>query len=147
MYPEKELTSGGRVLVHCDMGRSRSVTVCLAFLMMSSCMSLETAFDYTHSRCANIDPNLNFMRQLKCYDRQLQLEKNEISRLLLPNNSPLLSESHCSVKSVRSVSSSSSPSSMPNRFISNHASVPLCAQTTSTVDVPHPITPEILSPT
>lgn len=64
---------GGRVLVHCYAGRSRSATVCLAYLMRTCNMSLDAAYEHVRARRHVIDPNLNFMRQLQDYGRVLAL--------------------------------------------------------------------------
>ncbi|XP_076439527.1 dual specificity protein phosphatase 2-like [Babylonia areolata] len=65
---------GGRVLVHCLAGRSRSATICMAYLMYSRHLSLDAAFEHVRSRRQVIDPNLNFMRQLQDYQLSLDLD-------------------------------------------------------------------------
>ncbi|XP_053181779.1 dual specificity protein phosphatase 2 [Scomber japonicus] len=56
--------SGGRVLVHCQAGISRSATICLAYLMHTQRVRLEEAFDFVKQRRQVISPNLAFMGQL-----------------------------------------------------------------------------------
>lgn len=56
--------SGGRVLVHCQAGISRSATICLAYLMHTQRVRLEEAFDFVKQRRHVISPNLAFMGQL-----------------------------------------------------------------------------------
>lgn len=56
--------SGGRVLVHCQAGISRSATICLAYLIWSRRVRLEEAFDFVKERRGVISPNLGFMGQL-----------------------------------------------------------------------------------
>ncbi|CAN9513049.1 unnamed protein product [Ophioblennius macclurei] len=56
--------SGGRVLVHCQAGISRSATICLAYLMHTQRVRLEEAFDFIKQRRHVISPNLAFMGQL-----------------------------------------------------------------------------------
>ncbi|MBN3270691.1 DUS2 phosphatase, partial [Polyodon spathula] len=56
--------SGGRVLVHCQAGISRSATICLAYLIWSRRVRLEEAFDFIKKRRGVISPNLGFMGQL-----------------------------------------------------------------------------------
>ncbi|KAK3094341.1 hypothetical protein FSP39_000537 [Pinctada imbricata] len=63
---------GGKVLLHCQAGISRSATVCLAYLMSSAKVDLETAFEHVRSRRSVISPNLNFMRQLQVYEKELE---------------------------------------------------------------------------
>ncbi|KAG7480786.1 hypothetical protein MATL_G00059850 [Megalops atlanticus] len=55
---------GGRVLVHCQAGISRSATICLAYLMHSRRVRLDEAFDFVKQRRRVISPNLAFMGQL-----------------------------------------------------------------------------------
>ncbi|KAM3868017.1 dual specificity protein phosphatase 2 [Diretmus argenteus] len=55
---------GGRVLVHCQAGISRSATICLAYLMHTQRVRLEEAFDFVKQRRQVISPNLAFMGQL-----------------------------------------------------------------------------------
>lgn len=62
---------GGRVLVHCSMGRSRSSVVTLAFLMEQRCWSLRHAFRWLKDRRACTAPNVGFLRQLSDYEELL----------------------------------------------------------------------------
>ncbi|KAJ3603675.1 hypothetical protein NHX12_028419, partial [Muraenolepis orangiensis] len=55
---------GGRVLVHCQAGISRSATICLAYLMHARRLGLSEAFDFVRQRRQVISPNLAFMGQL-----------------------------------------------------------------------------------
>ncbi|KAG8194398.1 hypothetical protein JTE90_011010 [Oedothorax gibbosus] len=61
------------VLVHCLAGISRSVTITLAYLMHELNIPLNEAFDFVQRRKANVSPNLNFLGQLKDFERQLNL--------------------------------------------------------------------------
>lgn len=56
--------SGGRVLVHCQAGISRSATICLAYLMHTQRVRLDEAFNFVKQRRHVISPNLAFMGQL-----------------------------------------------------------------------------------
>lgn len=56
--------NGGRVLVHCQAGISRSATICLAYLMHTRRVRLDEAFDFVKQRRQVISPNLAFMGQL-----------------------------------------------------------------------------------
>ena len=62
-------------MVHCHAGRSRSATICLAYLMSASNLSLDNAFEHVRARRQIIDPNLNFMRQLQDYRQLLDKER------------------------------------------------------------------------
>ncbi|KAL2083641.1 hypothetical protein ACEWY4_021414 [Coilia grayii] len=62
---------GGRVLVHCSLGRSRSSVLTLAFLMEQRCWSLLHAFRWLKERRGCAAPNAGFLRQLSDYEEQL----------------------------------------------------------------------------
>ncbi|ESO11289.1 hypothetical protein HELRODRAFT_91497, partial [Helobdella robusta] len=61
---ESTRQSGGKVLVHCQAGVSRSPTICLAYLIRVFRLNLDSAFTFLKSRRPIINPNLNFMTQL-----------------------------------------------------------------------------------
>ncbi|NXO33586.1 DS13B phosphatase, partial [Locustella ochotensis] len=67
-------SSGGRVLVHCAMGVSRSATLVLAFLMIHENLTLVDALKTVSSR-RNICPNLGFLSQLRDLDIKLNEER------------------------------------------------------------------------
>ena len=62
-------------------GISRSVTVCLAYLMYSLHSTLEEAFDLLLKQNGTIAPNFHFMATLTCWERQL-LHGNEVQPLI-----------------------------------------------------------------
>ncbi|XP_048820394.1 dual specificity protein phosphatase 18 [Lagopus muta] len=59
---------GGRTLVHCAAGVSRSATVCIAYLMKHHAMSLASAHAWVRSCRPIIRPNNGFWRQLIHYE-------------------------------------------------------------------------------
>ncbi|XP_072243720.1 dual specificity protein phosphatase 2 [Leuresthes tenuis] len=63
--------SGGRVLVHCQAGISRSATICLAYLMHTQRVRLDEAFDFVKQRRQVISPNLAFMGQLLQFETDI----------------------------------------------------------------------------
>ncbi|XP_066495717.1 dual specificity protein phosphatase 2 [Tiliqua scincoides] len=63
--------SGGRVLVHCQAGISRSATICLAYLIQSRRVRLEEAFDFVKQRRGVISPNFGFMGQLLQFETEV----------------------------------------------------------------------------
>ncbi|XP_037002068.2 dual specificity protein phosphatase 2 [Artibeus jamaicensis] len=63
--------SGGRVLVHCQAGISRSATICLAYLIQSHRVRLDEAFDFVKQRRGVISPNFSFMGQLLQFETQV----------------------------------------------------------------------------
>lgn len=56
---------GGRILVHCNAGVSRSATVAIAYLMKAEAMTFAEAYDFVKSKRPCIQPNAGFMKQLK----------------------------------------------------------------------------------
>ncbi|KAK9497059.1 hypothetical protein O3M35_004441 [Rhynocoris fuscipes] len=72
-FIDEALKQGGKVLVHCLMGISRSSTLVLAFLMIKRNMSAIDAVTKVRSQ-RNVHPNEGFITQLASLD--LSLEKN-----------------------------------------------------------------------
>lgn len=62
---------GGRTLVHCMAGVSRSSSICIAYLMKHERMSLKDAYAFVKARRPIIRPNPGFFRQLIEYEKQL----------------------------------------------------------------------------
>ena len=62
---------GGRVLVHCWAGVSRSASLILAFLMNQYELSYRNAFIYVKIKRSIINPNWGFNIQLKKYEIDL----------------------------------------------------------------------------
>nr|XP_020635486.1 dual specificity protein phosphatase 5 [Pogona vitticeps] len=63
--------AGGKILVHCEAGISRSPTICMAYLMKMRKFRLEEAFDYIKQRRSLISPNFGFMGQLLQYEAEI----------------------------------------------------------------------------
>jgi protein-tyrosine phosphatase len=71
---------GQGVLVHCQMGISRSATLVIAYLMIDGHKTLGEAFQQVKSVRQQIDPNEGFMRQLReleisLFGRTMTLER------------------------------------------------------------------------
>lgn len=73
-FIDEGISHGGRVLVHCFMGVSRSATCAIAFLMIKRGMSLSEAMALVRSR-RDIHPNEGFFRQLQQLDRELRVSR------------------------------------------------------------------------
>ncbi|XP_046959633.1 dual specificity phosphatase 29-like isoform X2 [Vanessa cardui] len=71
-FIDEGISRGGRVLVHCMMGVSRSATCAIAFLMIKRGMTLTEALALVRSR-RDIHPNDGFIRQLQELDRELRV--------------------------------------------------------------------------
>ncbi|KAG9341130.1 hypothetical protein JZ751_019884, partial [Albula glossodonta] len=64
-----------KLLVHCVMGRSRSATLFLAYLMIHKDMTVVEAIEHVKERRC-ILPNRGFLKQLRQLDIQLQQQKH-----------------------------------------------------------------------
>eukprot|EP00946_MAST-07B_sp_MAST-7B-sp1_P001232 g1232.t1 len=60
----KALKPGGKVLVHCFAGQSRSATVIAAYLMLTKKLSLQAAVELMRSKRKQVQPNPGFCAQL-----------------------------------------------------------------------------------
>ncbi|GAA5842339.1 hypothetical protein JCM11251_003988 [Rhodosporidiobolus azoricus] len=77
-FIENARQAGGRVLVHCKVGVSRSASIVIAYLMKEWNLDLASAYLLTRSRRLNIliQPNLPFMATLHAFEGAL-LESKE----------------------------------------------------------------------
>ena len=66
-----------KVLVHCRVGRSRSSTIVISYLMKQG-MMLEKAVKLVKSKRSIIEPNCGFMDQLEKYQEELEKERLEM---------------------------------------------------------------------
>ncbi|CAL4956467.1 unnamed protein product [Urochloa decumbens] len=71
-FIDEGISSGGNVLVHCFAGRSRSVTIVVAYLMKKHQMSLESALSLVRSKRLQVAPNEGFISQLENFEKSLQ---------------------------------------------------------------------------
>ncbi|KAM8805015.1 dual specificity phosphatase 28 [Eudromia elegans] len=72
---EEALRGGGRCLVYCKNGRSRSAAVCTAFLMRHRHLSLQEAFATVKAARPQAEPNTGFWAQLQRYEEDLRLRR------------------------------------------------------------------------
>jgi len=71
-FIQDALTGGGRVLVHCLKGVSRSATIAAAFVMKARSASPSQAVEFLRKNRPVIKPNSGFMNQLEVYFKVLQ---------------------------------------------------------------------------
>jgi len=69
-----ENNSIGATLVHCQQGISRSVTLCLAFLMKRLVMPFDECFQALKARRQCVSPNFAFLGQLKMWESECAIE-------------------------------------------------------------------------
>ncbi|CAG2257659.1 K14165 [Mytilus edulis] len=62
---------GGKVLVHCVAGVSRSATLCIAYLMKHQNMTLFDAHHFVWTQRKIVRPNPGFWKQLIAYERKI----------------------------------------------------------------------------
>lgn len=62
---------GGRTLIHCVAGVSRSASLCIAYLMKYQRMTLEQAYYHVKKKRPVIHPNSGFWKQLIEYERRI----------------------------------------------------------------------------
>ena len=74
--------AGGKIMVYCRAGQSRSATLCMAYFMKYHGLSYDEAFQYVRERRRIVHPNIGFIRQLKEYEQKLKL-KGSVSSLAI----------------------------------------------------------------
>lgn len=70
-FIDDALSTGGCILVHCNLGVSRSSTVVIAYLMKSREWSLKMAYDFVKDRRQSIQPNRGFLQQLGDWEQSV----------------------------------------------------------------------------
>lgn len=68
-FIEDAKRSGGRVMIHCTAGISRSAAIAIAYIMSTKQMTLSEAYSYVKSKRPVISPNLDFMGELQQFER------------------------------------------------------------------------------
>ena len=71
-FIKSALAKGGRVLVHCFAGVSRSATIVIAYLMQEHNLTMHAAFKFVKSKRAFINPNEGFREQLVQFQKDLR---------------------------------------------------------------------------
>ncbi|XP_068605176.1 dual specificity phosphatase 28 [Brachionichthys hirsutus] len=68
----EEAGRGGRSLVYCKNGRSRSAAICVAYLIKHRQMTMKDALQKVKTARQVIDPNPGFLSQLQRYEQELK---------------------------------------------------------------------------
>ena len=73
---------GGKILIYCRAGQSRSATLCIAYFMKYHDMTYDEAFQYVRGRRPIIHPNVGFISQLREYEKRLKTtsSKNNLNQ-------------------------------------------------------------------
>eukprot|EP00891_Asterochloris_glomerata_P005711 jgi/Astpho2/5711/e_gw1.00079.125.1_t len=74
-FMEQAHKEGGMVLVHCHEGKSRSVTLVLAYLMQKKQLTLKSALQLVQKARPSANPNAGFMTQLLRLEQKLHGRK------------------------------------------------------------------------
>lgn len=72
-FIQEARANGDNIFIHCQMGKSRSATIVIAYLIKYSNMSTEEAYKFLKEKRKTIFPNLGFMRQLREFEKKLKL--------------------------------------------------------------------------
>lgn len=70
------LKDGGKVLVHCNAGVSRSTSIVVAYLMRYENMTVRAAMEHVRAIRSCVRPNDGFVRQLFDYESALRFERS-----------------------------------------------------------------------
>jgi protein-tyrosine phosphatase len=74
-FIDEAIKSGGKVLVHCQKGASRSATIVAAYLINKRSFTLERALNLMKERRACVNPNGGFVQQLAEYEKKCIINK------------------------------------------------------------------------
>jgi protein-tyrosine phosphatase len=78
---QREEEGGGNILVHCQMGRSRSPSIIIAFIMIKHRQRAEAAIRYVRERHKNTFPNKVFLAQLIDFEACLERYFKELDEV------------------------------------------------------------------
>ena len=78
-----ENKNNGNILVHCYVGKSRSATCVIAYLMKEYNMTLEKAFIYIKDKRYIINPNHGFINQLMIFEKYINKKVDVILYLYI----------------------------------------------------------------
>ncbi|KAG6599622.1 Dual specificity protein phosphatase 1 [Phytophthora cinnamomi] len=67
-FVDVALETGGKVLVHCFMGRSRSATIVLAYLIAREALTLSDALNKLRAVRPQAQPNTGFYQELRAFE-------------------------------------------------------------------------------
>lgn len=72
-FIDNAIANGGKVLVHCFAGKSRSASIVIGYIMKTLKINFEDALDYVAKKRNCIEPNFGFCRQLIQFQHSLEL--------------------------------------------------------------------------
>ncbi|CAH0475408.1 unnamed protein product [Peronospora belbahrii] len=77
-FIDSALSSGGKVLVHCVMGRSRSATIVVAYLIARQGLTLSLALRELRRNRPQAQPNSGFYQELVSFEAKLKKLREEV---------------------------------------------------------------------
>ena len=82
-FINKAKLSGGNILIHCQLGISRSTTCLIAYMIKYLGYTTLNALQYIKKKRSQIMPNFGFIQQLKNYENKVKLieSKNKIENI------------------------------------------------------------------
>lgn len=113
-YIEQARLQGGKVLVHCRVGVSRSATICIAYVMAHCDLSMIESFLLVRSRRMNVltQPTLLFVWEMRGFEAELARLKESKARRIeeAANGDSIMRDVHDEGFSLAALSISSSDS-------------------------------------
>ncbi|XP_057437932.1 uncharacterized protein LOC130730065 [Lotus japonicus] len=94
-FVDRSRKEGGKVLVHCFAGVSRSAAVITAYLMKTENLSQEDALESLRQKCEFVCPNDGFLEQLKMFE-EMGFKVDQSSPIYKRFRLKVLGESHFS---------------------------------------------------
>ncbi len=75
-FIEKQVQLGKSVLIHCQMGISRSATLLCAYLISKKSMLSKDAIKFLKDKRPQVEPNFGFCFRLDCFEVAMQKQLN-----------------------------------------------------------------------
>ena len=66
----------GNLFVHCQLGKSRSTSIVIAYLIKEEKYSTDEAYKFLKKKRKAIMPNLGFMNKLRLFEKSLQVNEH-----------------------------------------------------------------------
>ena len=76
-FINKAKLSGKNILIHCQLGISRSTTCLIAYMIKYMGYTTVSALQFVKSKRPHIMPNFGFLQQLKNYEEKIKYEKDD----------------------------------------------------------------------
>lgn len=85
----EEICAGGKVVVHCLAGVSRSCSIVLAYLVKHRGMTLHDAFKFVRKRRSVVRPNYGFFEQLIAFEKEVHAVDESSVKMLKLGDGPM----------------------------------------------------------